>query len=251
MNNSLITSKQTDFKLDNNYKLASLWKVFFARLFDLLICSIPLIIMSFFLKTKTGDIISLVIKYLVSFLWTFFYFVILSFLLKGNSLSKKLFKIELKSLKTNKISFFQILIRETWFIFIPLFIGFISTLIFAFLLPVSFTKTQSWRISLSLIIYQIGLVIVLFWFLGLMISIRLQTNHQSFIDIKLGLIVIGKQKIIKQEAIVSNQILTRNDKHISLNEQPGNFDLEFIDELKQELNNQNQDNKQNTNNKNK
>ncbi|AME13011.1 hypothetical protein MmmBen181_0875 [Mycoplasma mycoides subsp. mycoides] len=181
----------------------------------------------------------------------FFYFVILSFLLKGNSLSKKLFKIELKSLKTNKINFFQILIRETWFIFIPLFIGFIFTLIFAFLLPVSFTKTQSWRISLSLIVYQIGLVIVLFWFLGLMISIRLQTNHQSFIDIKLGLIVIEKQKIIKQEPIVSNQILTRNDKHISLDEQPGNFDLEFIDELKQELSNQNQDNKQDTNNKNK
>ncbi|CBW54448.1 Conserved hypothetical protein, predicted transmembrane protein [Mycoplasma mycoides subsp. capri LC str. 95010] len=251
MNNILITSKTTDFTLDNKYKLASLWKVFFARLFDLLICSIPLIIMSLFLKTKAGDIISLVIKYLVSFLWTFFYFVILSFLLKGNSLSKKLFKIELKSLKTNKISFFQILIRETWFIFIPLFIGFISTLIFAFLLPTSFTKTQSWRISLSLIVYQIGLVIVLFWFLGLMISIRLQTNHQSFIDIKLGLIVIEKQKIIKQEPIVSNQILTRNDKHVSLNEQPGNFDLEFIDELKQELNSQNQDNKQNTNNKNK
>ena len=84
-----------------------------------------------------------------------------------------------------------------------------------------------------------------------MISIRLQTNHQSFIDIKLGLIVIEKQKIIKQEPIVSNQILTRNDKHISLDEQPGNFDLEFIDELKQELSNQNQDNKQDTNNKNK
>ena len=39
-----------------------------------------------------------------------------------------------------------------------------------------------------------------------------------------------------------------NDKHISLDEQPGNFDLEFIDELKQELSNQNQDNKQDTNN---
>ncbi|WFQ90769.1 RDD family protein [Mycoplasma feriruminatoris] len=242
MNNFLITSKTTDFKLENNnFKLASLWKVFFARLFDLLICSIPLIIMSIFWKTKTGDIISLITKYLVSFLWSFFYFIVLSYLLKGNSVCKKLFKIELKSLTSNKIKFKQVLIREIWFIFIPLFIGFIFTLIFAFLLPTSYLKSQAWRISLSLIVYQIGLVIVLFWFLGLMISIRLQTNHQSFIDIKLKLLVVEKQKIIENKQDDSNHILTRNDKHISLNEQPGNFDLEFIDELKQNLDNDNLD----------
>ncbi|WP_434325662.1 RDD family protein [Mycoplasma leachii] len=236
MNDPLITSKTNDFKLDiNNYKLASLWKVFFARLFDLLICSIPLIIISIFFKIKTGDIVGLLAKYLVSFVWTFFYFVVLSFLLKGNSCCKKLFKIELKSLNTKKISFKQVLVREIWFIFIPLFIGFIFTIIFALLLPSNFVKKQAWRISLSLIIYQIGLVIVLFWFLGLMISIRLQTNHQSFIDIKLNLIVIEKQKTIVNRQIKSNKILTRNDKHISLNEQPGNFDLEFINELKQDL----------------
>lgn len=247
MNNSLITSKTNDFKLDiNNYKLASLWKVFFARLFDLLICSIPLIIISIFLKIKTGDIIGLLTKYLVSFVWTFFYFVVLSFLLKGNSCCKKLFKIELKSLTTNKISFKQVLVREIWFIFIPLFIGFIFTIIFAFLLPSNFVKKQAWRISLSLIIYQIGLVIVLFWFLGLMVSIRLQANHQSFIDIKLGLIVIEKQKLIVNKDIKSNIILTRKDKHISLNEQPGNFDLEFINELKQDLDSDDLKNKKNS-----
>ncbi|SYV96483.1 RDD family, partial [Mycoplasma putrefaciens] len=49
----------------------------------------------------------------------FVYFVVFCWLLKAQSLGKRLFKIQLISLKKHKITFKDLFLREAVFIFIP------------------------------------------------------------------------------------------------------------------------------------
>ncbi|MBY7703968.1 hypothetical protein JIY74_27310 [Vibrio harveyi] len=74
-----------------------------------------------------------------------------------------MFKIQLISLEKKPISFKDIFLRELVFIFIPFIIGMISTSIFALILPTNISNNNKFRIFISAIIYQFGLIIIFFW----------------------------------------------------------------------------------------
>ncbi|AJM71669.1 RDD family protein [Mycoplasma yeatsii] len=219
---------------DNQFSLASVWKLLFARLFDLIIGSIPMILIDLLWKSQPGDVVILLTRYLISIIWMFLYFVVLTWTLKGQSLSKKIFKLQLISLYKKPITFKDIFLRELVFIFAPFLIGMISTTIFALILPVNINNDNRFRIFISAIIYQFGLIIVFFWWLVIMISIKFQKLHQANIDIKLHLVVVDKKQQIKIQKHDFNKMLKRDEKHVSLTDQPGNFDNDFIYEIQNE-----------------
>ncbi|UWD35183.1 RDD family protein [Mycoplasma cottewii] len=234
-NYSLVEYTDKNKKLnDNQFSLASVWKLLFARLFDLIIGSIPMILIDLLWKSQPGDVVILLTRYLISIIWMFLYFVVLTWILKGQSLSKKIFKLQLISLDKKPITFKDIFLRELVFIFAPFLIGMISTTIFALILPVNINNDNRFRIFISAIIYQFGLIIVFFWWLVIMISIKFQKLHQANIDIKLHLVVVDKKQQVKIQKHDFNKILTRDEKHVSLSDQPGNFDIDFIDEIQNE-----------------
>ncbi|KNG79472.1 RDD family protein [Mycoplasma sp. HU2014] len=232
---SLVEYTDKNKKLEDiQFSLASVWKLLFARLFDLIIGSIPMILIDLLWKSQPGDVVILLARYLISLIWMFLYFVVLSWTLKGQSLSKKIFKLQLISLEKKPISFKDIFLRELVFIFIPFIIGMISTSIFALILPTNISNDNKFRIFISAIIYQFGLIIIFFWWLAIAISIKFQKLHQANIDIKLKLIVVDKKQQQKIEKHDFNKMLKRDEKHISLSDQPGNFDIDFIDEIRNE-----------------
>ncbi|EOA07388.1 Hypothetical protein, predicted transmembrane protein [Mycoplasma yeatsii 13926] len=219
---------------DNQFSLASVWKLLFARLFDLIIGSIPMVLIDLLWKSQPGDVVILLTRYLISIIWMFLYFVVLTWTLKGQSLSKKIFKLQLISLEKKPITFKDIFLRELVFIFAPFLIGMISTTIFALILPVNINNDNRFRIFISAIIYQFGLIIVFFWWLVIMISIKFQKLHQANIDIKLHLVVVYKKQQVKIQKHDFNKMLKRDEKHVSLTDQPGNFDNDFIYEIQNE-----------------
>ncbi|MDQ0567944.1 RDD family protein [Mycoplasma yeatsii] len=219
---------------DNQFSLASVWKLLFARLFDLIIGSIPMVLIDLLWKSQPGDVVILLTRYLISIIWMFLYFVVLTWTLKGQSLSKKIFKLQLISLDKKPITFKDIFLRELVFIFAPFLIGMISTTIFALILPVNINNDNRFRIFISAIIYQFGLIIVFFWWLVIMISIKFQKLHQANIDIKLHLVVVDKKQQVKIQKHDFNKMLKRDEKHVSLTDQPGNFDNDFIYEIQNE-----------------
>ncbi|AGJ90545.1 RDD family protein [Mycoplasma putrefaciens] len=217
---------------DNQYCLASVWKILFARLFDLLIASMPMILISLLWKLQPGDLVLLIVRYLIVGVWMFVYFVVFCWLLKAQSLGKRLFKIQLISLKKHKITFKDLFLREAVFIFIPWLIGVVCSILLAWLLPSQFSEKNKIWISFSVLIYQIGLIIVLLWWVVILISVKFHKLHQASIDIKLKLVVVETKPAQKSSKNDLNQKLLRDDQHISLTQQPGNFDLEFIDQIK-------------------
>jgi len=65
-----------------------------------------------------------------------------------------------------------------------------------------------------------------------MVFIKVQDLHQSMIDMKLKIIVVDTKPQEKIKSHDFDKTISRDEKHISLKDQPGNFDKEFIDSIK-------------------
>lgn len=220
------------------YYLAKTWKRITARFIDIIIVSlIPALIALIWYsidKTIINNWKGLLIMIVINYLLFIFYFVIMPWKFNAQTLGNKILLIKLVNENNEKISFKSILLREIILVFIP-----ITLTMIAIFLSAMFSKTNVdsiddkttvgfWISVLSRTIYSF----IFAWYLGIIITIKIDKKHQLFYDRKYQLYVINKYPLLKkpnqQESKINNNIV-----HIHLGtKQPGNIDQESLDEIK-------------------
>ncbi|AGR40792.1 RDD family protein [Spiroplasma taiwanense] len=218
---------------NSSYNLVKphLGRIFFARLFDLILCSIPNFILLFFYKISDWQ--SALINISVSQIFIFLYFVIIPFLLKGNTIGKKLFHLKLVNIQNQKIKISNIFLRELYFLYIPLLFQLvcqiISIIIFANFSPGNNNQNENgWTIAN--IIQNIGYTFCGIWFLYIPLTIYLQKDKLSSIDLKLKLRVFFLEKILVKNQKVDIEGKKVNHIHLE-NDLPGNVNIKEIEKL--------------------
>ncbi|ASZ09335.1 RDD family protein [Mesoplasma chauliocola] len=212
---------------DNEFYIPSLWRVFFARLTDLFISSIPFLIVGFVLRNQAndGDWINLFVIFTSALIWNFSYFVLLTHFLKGKTVGKIIFKIKLVKFNINeKIKFIDILKRELWFILMPWCFLYLGNILFLLLMS-KYNKTENATyFNVGYIVYQINYWIFLVWNLAIGVSIRLQKNHQSGVDMKSKIYVVSEKpkKVVLSKPKTSKLVLEQT---------PGKFEQEILNEI--------------------
>ncbi|AVN60566.1 hypothetical protein CG007_03050 [Mesoplasma entomophilum] len=212
---------------ENEFYLPSLWKVFFARLTDLIISSLLFLILGYIFKdqAKEGNWIFLFIIFSTALIWNFSYFVLFPYLLKGKTVGKIIFKIKLVKFKVDeKIRFKDVFQRELWFIIMPWCLLYLGNILFLFLM-MKYDKTKNGvYLNLGYIIYQLNYWIFMIWNVAVGLSIKLQKNHQSSVDMKNKVIVVlEKAKQIKRYPEISTKSI--------MQETPGKFNEEILNQI--------------------
>ncbi|ATQ35745.1 hypothetical protein MENTO_v1c06130 [Mesoplasma entomophilum] len=212
---------------ENEFYLPSLWKVFFARLTDLIISSLLFLILGYIFKdqAKEGNWIFLFIIFSTALIWNFSYFVLFPYLLKGKTVGKIIFKIKLVKFKVDeKIKFKDVFQRELWFIIMPWCLLYLGNILFLFLM-MKYDKTKNGvYLNLGYIIYQLNYWIFMIWNVAVGLSIKLQKNHQSSVDMKNKVIVVlEKSKQIKRYPKISTKSV--------MQETPGKFNEEILNQI--------------------
>ncbi|ATZ21811.1 RDD family protein [Mesoplasma tabanidae] len=212
---------------ENQFYLPSLWRVFFARITDLIISSLLFLILGFIFKdqAKDGNWVFLFIIFSAALIWNFSYFVLLPYFLKGKTVGKIIFRIKLVKLKINeKLKFKDLFQRELWFILLPWCLLYLGNILFLFLM-MKYDKTKtSIFLDLGYIVYQVNYWIFLIWNIAIALSIKLQKNHQSSADMKNKVIVVlEKTKKLKRYSNISGKSV--------LKETPGKFDSVILNEI--------------------
>ncbi|AVN61230.1 RDD family protein [Mesoplasma florum] len=212
---------------ENEFYLPSLWKIFFARLTDLIISSLLFLILGFIFKdqAKEGNWIFLFIIFSAALIWNFSYFVLLPYFFNGKTVGKIIFRIKLVKFKASeKLKFKDIFERELWFILLPWCLLYLGNILFLFLMS-KYDKTKSSvYLDAGYIIYQLNYWIFLIWNIAIALSIKLQKNHQASVDMKNKVIVVLEKQ--KQTKIYKNQ----SGKSV-LKETPGKFDDAILNEI--------------------
>lgn len=220
------------------YYLARTWKRILARILDIIFASlIPgLISLIWFLTDKTAInnwkplFIIITINYMVLIL----YFIIIPWKFSGQTLGKRIFLIKLSHQNNEKISFKSIALRETILVFIPITLTMLSIVLTSIFLGTNIAnineKTTSgfWINILTRTIYSF----VFAWYLGIMITTKIDKKHQLFYDRKYQIYITNKHPLLKK---LNSQEIKRNNNiiHIHLkNQQPGNIKQEGLDEIK-------------------
>ncbi|QEH61339.1 hypothetical protein SCHIN_v1c01410 [Spiroplasma chinense] len=204
-----------------------LGRVFFARLFDTILASIPMIILIALYRASNWQ--SALIITSVNLTTLFLCFVLLPYFLKGNTLGKLMLNLRLVKKDDSKVTFWNILAREIYYVFIPVFIQLISQI----LIIVIFVKLNSdnsdelkGKEPLTLL-QNLSYLLYTCWYLYICLTIALQKENQSSIDHKMKLWV---RHVVKIDA---NLVKVKEEKpHVHLKEnRPGLIDIEQIDEL--------------------
>ncbi|ATZ19007.1 hypothetical protein ESOMN_v1c06250 [Williamsoniiplasma somnilux] len=223
---------------EKHYRLASIYKVMFARLFDLLLSAIPGIVINIVLMQRDefignwGMLIGIIIA---TFCWVIIYFVVMPWFLKGQTLGKLLFNIRLmKKGENKKVTLLALFLREAYFNVVPWLIVVIAQIVSVILMSNFQTDEVSKSPGLipAIIIVNISNLIYALWMGIVALTIKVQADHQAGIDMKLGLYVVDKLAIEDEIKIVrEDSKMSRKQKHVSLAEQPGNFDQDMINDL--------------------
>ncbi|ALD66005.1 RDD family protein [Spiroplasma cantharicola] len=199
-----------------------LGRIFFARFFDIILCSIPTLLLSFL--NPIHDLKSLLINIPISQIVLFFYFVFLPYFCKGNTLGKLIFNLRLKKSNYEKIKMSEIFFRELYFLYIPLFFLLIIQIIMGIILFTS--PRDSNNMIILKIINNIGYAFLAMWFMYIPLTIYLQKDNISAIDLKLKTRVYYLEKII---------IIEKNEQefdHVHLQKnKPGKINLEEIKKI--------------------
>jgi hypothetical protein len=85
--------------------------------------------------------------------------------------------------------------------------------------------------NLARIIVNIGYLFYALWLLFLCVEIKLQAEQRSFVDIKFNLYVVEFKSTAKKAKQSSHKLISRDENHIALSDQPGNFDNAVIKEI--------------------
>lgn len=221
------------------YYLAKTWKRIFARIIDIIIVSlIPgLITLIWFLtdKSTSNQWWALMIMMVFSYLFFAFYFVFMPWKFNGQTLGKKIFFIKLVHQDNKKISLKNLLLRETFLVFVPMILVMIAILLANIFLDSSVTDIDTtttlgfWISVLVRVIYSIMFA----WFLGIMITVKADKKHQLFYDRKLQIYVINKNPLLKNPNPQEVKEKPHDFVHIHLGaKQPGNISQEGLDEIK-------------------
>ncbi|WP_027063591.1 RDD family protein [Mesoplasma seiffertii] len=229
-----VEDKGQEISLDNEnaFRLASIYKVLFARLFDLFLASLPGFTLTFIFKIEPGQWGLALGMLVISLAIMTIYFVVLPYFFKGNTLGKYLFKIRLVNYE-HKVLFKALVAREAFFLLVPWMVMLIAQ-ITAILIMGPYKDDEpisSSLFNLAKIIVNLSYLFYTLWLLFLCLEIKLQAQQRSFVDIKFNLYVVEtKPKAIKVNQ--QNQAnLKRSDSHIALADQPGNFDTTVIKEI--------------------
>lgn len=225
-NNQVVLAEKQDF-FYFEYQLASLWKIFFVRLFDFILISLPFLIMGFMLKPSPNDWFFLLLNYSVGLIVNFTYFILLPCFLKGRTLGKFLFNIKLiKNDKISKISFLDVFLREMWMLIGPWTVFVIFKILFLFFAYKTDQTSNQTFLTFGFFIDQISTLVFILWISLLGVSIRLQKNHQCYVDLKRKLLVVhGTPK---------NQPHEKPQEKTNLKTQPGFIDIKTLQNLSSE-----------------
>ncbi|AUF83814.1 RDD family protein [Mesoplasma syrphidae] len=217
---------------ENAYRLASIYKVLFARLFDLFLASTPGFVLTFVFKIEPAQWALALGMLFASLLIMAVYFVLVPFLLKGNTIGKFLFKIRLVNYE-HKVSMKALISREAFFLFIPWVVMLVAQITAILLMgPYNEDKPINNSIfNLAKIIVNLSYLFYTLWLLFLCLEIKLQEQQRSFVDIKFGLYVVESKPKIAKAKKEFTRILKRSEEHIALSDQPGNFDENVLKEI--------------------
>ncbi|WP_339021044.1 RDD family protein [Spiroplasma endosymbiont of Atherix ibis] len=199
-----------------------LGRIFLSRLFDIIICSVPTIVLSFL--NPIHDWKTFLINISISQVILFVYFILVPYFLKGNTLGKLIFNLRLKKEDQSKIKLKDILFREFYFLYIPLLFQIIVQIIMGIII---FTNSKETDLSFVLrIINSIGYTFLAIWFIYIPLTIYLQEENISSVDLKLNIRVYYLEKIL----IFEKKEIYK--KHIHLeNDRPGKVDVSEIDKI--------------------
>ncbi|WP_339034311.1 RDD family protein [Spiroplasma endosymbiont of Cantharis rufa] len=217
-----MTNQNNKKDFSHNLVKPHLGRIFFARLFDIIICSIPTLLLSFL--NPIHDLKSLLINIPVSQIVLFFYFVLLPYLCKGNTLGKLIFNLRLKKINNEKIRISEMFLRELYFLYVPLFFLLIIQIIMGVILFT--TPKDSDNMILLKIINNIGYTFLAMWFIYIPLTIYLQKDNIASIDLKLKIRAYFLEKIV----VVEKKYESINHIHLQKN-RPGKIDLEEIKKI--------------------
>ncbi|WP_031542605.1 RDD family protein [Mesoplasma photuris] len=224
INNELSIIEETKTPIVKEYSLANIYRVFFARLFDIIISSIPGFVSSILIVPDVDDWGMMFLSLSIAFVFLFSYFIVLPYFMNGDTIGKKIFGIRLIKNDDTKIQFKHLLTRESIFILLPWLIMVISQII-SIVVFKKYEGSDGEELKagsfIALIINQIGYLGYALFLLMIGISIAVQSQHQSVIDMKLGLFVIRKPK----------QVFSYDKKEITKKEMPGVFSKEKISQI--------------------
>ncbi|MGL5268396.1 MAG: RDD family protein [Spiroplasma sp.] len=221
------------------YHLAKTWKRIIARLIDIIIISIipgTITLIWFSIDKNTiNNWQALLIIIIINYILFSLYFVVAPWKFNGQTLGKKIFLIKLVNESNKKIPFKIILLRETFLIFIPITLSIIAILLANIFLHTNIKNIDDKTISgfwISVLTRTIHSFIAS-WYLGIIITTKIDKKHQLFYDRKFKLYVIDKnplpKKLNPQETKTN---LTSKINHIHLGtKQPGNISQKNLDEI--------------------
>lgn len=221
-----------------SYYLAKTWKRITAKIIDIILVSlIPgVVTLIWFLidRSSANNWKALLIMMFFNYLLFILYFVVLPWKFNGQTLGKKMLFIKLAHETDDKVFFKHLLLREIILIFIPLTLTMLAVLLTSIFLQSNVTdiddKTTSrfWISVLVRVIYSF----IFAWYLGIMITLKVDKKHQLFYDRKFHIYVTNKEPLLKklnaQESKENSNIV-----HIHLGtKQPGNISQEELNEIK-------------------
>jgi uncharacterized RDD family membrane protein YckC len=207
-------------------KPASLTRIFFARLVDVIISCIPGVILGFFYHAH--DWASAAILVTSSFALMFLYFILLAYWCRGNTIGKLMFGLRLIHLTGDKIGFREVLGREIYHVFIPWFFQLltqIATVVVAqYLNPDGSIQTY---VTVCIVLQNVGSLFYFVWFLYVGVTIKGQVDHQSAVDFRFKIYCVYHEydKVAKEE-----DKPVENHVHLEQN-MPGAFDVNEIDKI--------------------
>ncbi|MDQ7982636.1 MAG: RDD family protein [Spiroplasma sp.] len=221
-----------------NYALARTWKRICARIFDIFIVSlIPgIITLSWYLinKTSVNNWISVLIMIIINFLIIIIYFLIIPWKFNGQTLGKKIFLIKLTNENNQAITFKSIFLREIFLVFIPVLLTMLAILITSLVLNANIANVDDktsggfWINVLVRVIFSF----VFAWYLGIMITIKVDKKHQLFYDRKNHLYVINKYPIVNKSNFSRQEQNQEPIIHVHLGQdQPGKINQEELDNI--------------------
>jgi uncharacterized RDD family membrane protein YckC len=226
----LMEELETKKIADDVAEPASLMRIFFARVVDLIISLVPGMFFSFFYHAH--DVKSAAIIVGSSFAIMFFYFIVLAYWCHGNTIGKLMLGIKIQHPDGTKPKFREVFGRELYHVFVPWFIQLflqIIILVIAYELnPDGANKTYS---TICYALQNIESLFYLVWFLYIGLTIKAQADHQSGVDHKFQLFCryVGYTKTTRK---VEEKELKH---HVHLDENmPGNFDVSEIDKMLEE-----------------
>ncbi len=228
-------NKNLQSQATTSYPLASLWRSFFARLFDWMIVSILPFVLEITSNLWSANHVwpPLMITAISVFLMLGG-FIFIPYFSQGRSLGKYLLRIKLVTKKT-KISFWAIFSREFILVFVPWLIAITINLIIAFAYHINLGQAigNEKKHFIPLLLFRVSVLFYFLWYLGLGAAIKFDKYHQFFVDHYFELFVVNphnlkKSQIKKKPYVTIDQ--SYEHSHLGHN-QPGNISEEILDEI--------------------